>query len=279
MALIGKLNVLRVLREAAPGFYLDGGPLGEILLPGSQRTAKTIPGGDIEVFVYRDSEDRLVATTRVPHAQLDEFAMLRVVAVRAGIGAFLDWGLEKDLLLPIREWKDRVEPGDWVVVKVRMDTRSNRLVASARLDRHLDRTPADYQPRQPVRLLVAGETPLGYFVIINHTHRGLLYAADVAAPLGIGETLDGYVLRVRPDGKIDTTLHAAGFERIGPLKTRILGLLSESDGFLPYHDGSSPAEIHDAFGVSKKAFKQAIGLLYRDRRITIADDGIRLAPR
>ena len=276
MAILGKRNSLPIVRQAPPGFYLDGGTHGEILLPGRYLPAGGMPGEKVDVFVYRDSEDRLVATTETPRAMVGEFAFLRVVSQSPSIGAFLDWGLEKDLLLPRREYAGGVRQGGRALVHVMLDERSDRIVATCRLNRHLNLTPPNYTEGQAVKLIVESETPLGYKAIINSAHTGLLYRAELSAPLSIGESLDGFIRTVRPDGKIDLGLDPAGHRRIGPLSDQILAALKTAGGHLPYHDGSSPDEIRAAFGMSKKAFKQAIGVLFRERRIVIEPDGIRL---
>ena len=277
MAQLGKRNVLPILRAAQPGLYLDGGEHGEILLPARYIPAGAVPGGKIEVLVYRDSEDRLVATTETPRAYAGEFAYLKVVGVNPRIGVFLDWGLGKDLLLPAREQDGPLNPGDWVVVQVLVDDKTDRLVASARLNRRLDLTPPPYHEGESVHLLVASKSPLGYNLIINHAHRGLVYNAEVPQPLKVGDVVEGYVRNVRPDGKIDVALGRAGYRRIADVSETVLTKLRAAPGGrLPYHDGSLPEEIRDAFGVSKKAFKQAIGALYRDRLIRIEPDGIHL---
>ena len=280
MALIGKRNQLPFLREATPGFYLDGGSHGEILLPGRYLSKRPVAGSPVDVFVYRDSEDRLVATTEAPYAAVGEFAFLRVVSVNPRIGVFLDWGLEKDLLLPIREQTAPLQAGDWLVVHVALDERTDRLIASARLNRYLNLTPPVFAPGQPVKLLVIGESPLGYNVAVNHTHRGLLYHGDLPGPLTIGQPLDGFVRLVRPDGKIDLALDRVrvGYQRIVPVTEKIMETLRASPGGrLPLHDNSPPEEIRAAFGVSKKAFKQAIGVLFKAEQIVIEKTGIRLA--
>ncbi len=276
MAFLGKRNRVTVLRETPHGLLVDGEALGEILLPRKYVTPSMVPGLDIDVFVYRDSEDRVIATTDEPHAVAGEFAYLRVMQVNPAFGAFLDWGLEKDLLLPKREWpKHDVVEGDWLVVHVHVDERSNRIVASARLGRWLSLEPADYEPGTAVDALIEAETDMGWRAIINHEHRGLIYRNDVAEPLAVGRTLEVYVKQVREDGKIDLTVHRSGYQRVRRLTADIIDLLVENGGFLPYHDGSSPAEIQATFGVSKKAFKQAIGALYKEKRIVIEDGGIR----
>ena len=277
MALIGKRNSLAILRQAPPGLYLDGGTHGEILLPGRYIQPGWAVGGAMDVFIYRDSEDRLVATTETPRAVVGEFAHLRVVSRNPSVGAFLDWGLDKDLLLPLREHASSLRPGDWALVRIALDERSDRIIASARLSRWLNLTPPAYTEGQAVKLIVESETPLGYRAIINHAHIGLLYRAELAAPLIIGQPLDGFIRTVRPDGKIDLGLDLAGHRRIAPLGEPIVAALKASGGHMPYHDGSSSEEIRAAFGMSKKAFKQAIGVLYRERRIRIEPAGIRLA--
>ncbi len=277
MASIGRRNILTIVREASPGFYLDGGNLGEILLPGRYLPRGMRPGETLDVFVYRDSEDRLVATTENPLAQVGEFAYLRVVSVNPRVGVFLDWGLEKDLLLPMRELASPVQPGDRRVVRVALDDKTGRIIASARLNRWLNLTPPSYQEGQRVRLIVTGETPLGYNAIIEHAHRGLLYRSDLSGPLAIGRTLEGYIRAVRPDGKIDLALDRAGFHRVAPAADQVLAALEAAGGFLPLHDDSPPERIRAALGLSKKVFKQAIGALYRDRRIVIEPAGIRRA--
>ena len=276
MAILGKRNSLPIVRQAPPGFYLDGGTHGEILLPGRYLPQGGMPGEKVDVFLYRDSEDRLVATTETPRAMVGDFAFLRVVSQSPSIGAFLDWGLEKDLLLPRREYAGGIRQGGRALVHVVLDERSDRIVATARLNRHLNLTPPNYTEGQAVKLIVESETPLGYKAIINSAHTGLLYRAELSAPLFIGESLDGFIRTVRPDGKMDLGLDPTGHRRIGPHSDQILAALKTAGGRLPYHDGSSPDEIRAALGMSKKAFKQAIGVLFRERRIVIEPAGIRL---
>lgn len=277
MACLGKRSHLFVVRLATPGAYLDGGELGEILLPGRYVPAGTIAGQSFEVFIHRDSEDRLVATTESPYGEVGEFAALQVVAVDPQRGAFLDWGLNKDLLLPIREQARRVEVGQRVVVYIFVDERSDRIVASSRLNRHLNLTPANYRENQPVKLLVVGPTTLGYNAIIENVHLGLLYHNELPAPIEIGQQLDGYIRAVRPEGKIDLSLNPSGYQRVAPLKDRILKALNEAGGKLPCGDDSSPDQIWAMFACSKTAFKQAIGALFRERKILIEGRAIRSA--
>jgi predicted RNA-binding protein (virulence factor B family) len=276
MALLGKRNILTVVRSAAPGLYLDGGTHGEILLPGRYIPSGATVGGKLDVFVYRDSEDRLVATTEKPLAMVGEFALLQVAGVNPRIGVFLNWGLEKDLLLPIREMNGPLNPGDWEVVQVVLDTRTDRLIASARLNRRLDLTPPHYHEGESVKLIVASKSPLGYNLIVNHAHRGLIYHTDVPGTLKVGQQVEGYVRSIRQDGKLDIALGQAGHRRIGAMSDKVIEVLTARGGSLPYHDNSLPEEIREVFGMSKKAFKQAIGTLFRERRIMIEPTGIRL---
>jgi predicted RNA-binding protein (virulence factor B family) len=280
MAAIGERNALRVLRESKSGLYLDGDELGEILLPGRYIPMGTVPGDYLEAFIYRDSEDRLVATTEIPRACIGDFAALKVVGLHPQAGAFLDWGLSKDLLLPIREQTHRATIGEIVVVFVFLDPKSRRIVATMRLERHLDSTVPPYTVGQRVHLLIAGETPLGYKAVIENAHSGLLYKSDLGSPLAIGQSLEGFIRTVRADGKMDLSLDPAGYGRIAPLTEQIIAALTKAPGGrLELGDHSTPAEIRAQFGTSKKAFKQALGALYRQHSIRLIAGGIELVTR
>lgn len=276
MPIIGRRNTLRVLREASPGLYLDAEELGEVLLPGRYIPQGTEPGDELDVFLYFDSEDRLVATTETPLAMVGDFARLRVVSADRAIGAFLDWGLSKDLLLPRREQAAPVRTGQWVVAHVSVDERSGRIIASTRLKRFLNRTEPLYTQGQQVNLLITGRTPLGFTAIVENAHEGLLYGEETSAQLEVGQAVKGYVRLVRPDGKIDLRLDRSGYKRVAPLTKQILDALEANNGWLSVGDQSSPEVIRAAFGTSKKAFKQALGALLRERKIEFADGGIRL---
>jgi predicted RNA-binding protein (virulence factor B family) len=276
MAIIGKRNSLAIVRAAPPGLYLDGGDLGEILLPGRYIPADLAPKQKLDVFVYRDSEDRLVATTEKPRAMVGEFAYMQVISIHPQAGAFLDWGLAKDLLVPFREQEFPLRVGDWVVVYVALDAQSGRILASTRLNRHLNRDAPAYRDGQPVNLLITGKTPLGYNAIVENAHLGLLYKSQIAAALKIGQKLKGFVRTVRANGKIDLSLDAAGYKRVAPLTDLIVAALNMSGGKLAFDDDSPPAVIRQNFGVSKKAFKQALGKLYKTRRIAFTKPGIQL---
>jgi hypothetical protein len=276
MATIGKRNRLSVIRASAPGLYLDGGELGEILLPGRYIPANLAPKDTLDVFVYRDSEDRLVATTEKPHALVGEFGYMKIISVHPQAGAFLDWGLSKDLLVPFREQEFPLRVGDWVVVYVALDAQSNRILASTRLNRHLHRDPPAYRDGQPVNILITRRTPLGYEAIVDNAHLGLLYKSQLAYALKIGAKMKAFVRTVRPNGKIDLSLDATGYKRVAPLTDLIVAALKMSGGKLPFDDDSSPVVIRQNFSVSKKAFKQALGKLYKTRRIAFTQPGIEL---
>jgi uncharacterized protein len=276
MAILGKRNLLSVIRESTPGLYLDGGALGEILLPGRYIPKNLAQKQKLDVFVYRDSEDRLVATTETPHAMVGEFGYMKVISVHPQVGAFLDWGLQKDLLVPFREQEFPLRAGDWAVVYVALDLKTNRILASTRLNRHLNRDTPAYRDGQRVNLLIISKTPLGYNAIVDNAHRGLLYKNNIAAALKTGAKLKGFVRTVRSGGKIDLSLDAAGYKRVAPLTDLIVSALQISGGKLEFDDDSSPAQIRQNFGVSKKAFKQALGKLYKTRRISFTKPGIQL---
>jgi predicted RNA-binding protein (virulence factor B family) len=278
MADLGRRNRLTVSSKTERGLvYLDGGTHGQILIPGIYLPKGGVEIGDeLEVFVYRDSEDRLIATTETPIAMVDEFGFLEVVALNQNVGVFLDWGLGKDLLLPFREQKVKLSIGEKAIARIVVDEQTDRIIASTRINRYLDKTPAQYDDGQAVKLLVLDKTPLGYNAIVDHAHRGLLYDSDLSAPLEVGQSLDGFVRAVRQDGGIDLALTQSGFGRIKPLAEQIIAALEGNDGFLELDDKSPPEEIQRVFGTSKKAFKQALGGLYKKRKIALEKPGIRL---
>ena len=275
MAKIGERASLKILREMTFGVFLDGGELGEILLPRREMPVKWELGGLVDVFLYNDSEDRPVATLKQPLLLPGQFGRLRVVALTP-VGAFLDWGLPKDLLVPFREQKARMEIGKSYVVLVRVDETSRRILATTRLGRHLDLTPPPWREGEEVDLIVYGKTPLGYKAIIGGSHSGLIFATDVFQPLQPGEKLKGYIAAVREDGKIDLTLHPPGRARVAGLEGQILAELAARGGYWALCDNSPAAEIHNELGVSKRTFKQATGALFRKHKITLEPKGIRL---
>ena len=275
MILPGRYNTLKVVKYVDFGVYLDGAEMGEILLPARYVPEVCEVGEDLEVFIYLDSEDRIIATTEKPFAQVGEFAMLRVNAVN-NVGAFLDWGLMKDLLVPFREQKMNMVAGRSYLVYVYVDPDSQRIAASAKLEKFLDNVIPEYQMGDEVSLIVESEGELVYNAIINHLHRGILYHDELPGPLNKGQKLKAFIKKVRDDKKIDLSLYRPGYEQVDGISQDILNKLTLAGGFLPFTDKSDAALIFDHFAISKKVFKKAIGALYRQRRILLEEKGIRL---
>lgn len=276
MVEVGKYNTLKIVKDLDFGVYLDGGNELEILLPARYVPKNVKPGDEVEVFIYHDNEGRLIATTARPKATVGEFAFMEVKSV-SNAGAFLDWGLMKDLLVPFREQKMAMREGKWYLVYLRVDHVTGRVMASARIEKFLNNVPPLYEHNQEVDLLVADETELGYKVIINNLHMGMVYHNEVFQRLEKGERLKGYIKEVREDEKVDVSLSPLGFQRVEGIAGTVLEALRVQGGFLPVHDKSEPEIIYSLFRCSKKAFKQAIGTLYKQHRIVIGEDGIRLA--
>jgi predicted RNA-binding protein (virulence factor B family) len=275
MISIGKTYKLEVVKTVEFGFYLDAENLGEVLLPGKYAPDDLSVGDSIEVFIYLDSEDRPVATTQKPRAQVGEFAYLRVVD-STRIGAFLDIGLEKDVLVPFAEQHRPMDVGQFYLVYLYLDKVHGRITASSKIDKFLDdEKPHNFKPQQAVDLIIANSTDLGYKAIVNHSHWGVLYKNDVHQRLSFGQHIKGYIKYIRPDGKIDLSLQG-GQETRDKYATIIVNYLKKQDGFAPVHDKSDPELISRLFGMSKAAFKKAIGGLYKQRVIDIEKDGIRL---
>jgi len=275
VAKIGRKNLLEVVKIASHGAYLQGGWLGEVLLPKRFVPEDCEVGDPIDVFIYLDSEDRYIATTQRPRAQVGEVAFLPVVAVN-NVGAFLDWGLPKDLLVPFNEQKSDMEVGKSYLVYLYTDDETHRIAASTKLNQFIERHPEHYEKGQEVKLIINSTTDIGYSAVINNQDWGVLFYSDVVKPLNIGQKIKGFIKQVREDGKIDLSLHAPGFAKIDNLAARILKELEQSNGFLPLSDKSQPEAIYQAFGISKKSYKTAIGTLYKKRLITISTEGIRL---
>ena len=273
---LGDFNDLEIAREVSIGLYLTSDD-GDLLLPEKYRPVGAHVGDTIRVFVYRDSEDRLIATTLEPLAVVDSFAALRVRDVGAP-GAFLDWGLEKDLLLPHANQRQDARVGDRVLVYVYLDQATDRLVASAKWQQYLNPEPFPGAVGDTVQLLVAEETPLGYSVIVNGTHPGLLYGNEVFRPLRTGELLSGHLRQVRPDGKLDVRLGQAGYDEVTSAAALVLAALRERpEGRLPLGDKSLADDVYRRLGMSKKVFKKALGSLYKQGLVTLAPEETRLA--
>lgn len=275
MVEIGKYNTLKIVKDLDFGVYLDGGNGQEILLPARYVPKNVKPGDEVEVFIYHDNEGRIIATTARPKATVGEFAFMEVKSL-SNAGAFLEWGLMKDLLVPFREQKMPMREGKWYLVYIRVDHVTGRIMASARIEKFLNNTPPEYEHNQEVDLLVADETDLGYKVIVNNLHWGMLYHNEVFRRLEKGERLKGYVKEVREDEKIDVSITPLGYGKVEGIAGVILESLKAQGGYLEVHDKSEPELIYSLFRCSKKAFKQAIGTLYKQHRIQLEENGIRL---
>lgn len=279
MIQVGQYNTLRVAKEVEFGIYLDGGDAGEILLP-----AKYVPQGttiedEIEVFIYHDSEDRLIATTEEPFIMVGEFAFLETKSVNR-IGAFLDWGITaKDLLVPFVEQRASMREGGVYLVYAYIDDMTGRIVASSKVDKFLDNTPPEYIINQAVEILVVQETELGYKVIVENKHWGIVYKNEIFKAIEPGDFLTGYIKKIREDDKLDISLQPTGYRQAigdGTLSALIIDRLKDAGGFLPYGDKSDAEVIANVFGCSKKNFKKAIGALYKAHHIAINPNGIEL---
>ena len=275
---VGKYNTLKIVKDLDFGVYLDGGNGKEILLPARYVPKNVKPGDEVEVFIYHDNEGRLIATTARPLATVGEFKFMEVKSVN-NTGAFLEWGLMKDLLVPFKEQKMPMREGRWSLVYVHLDHITGRIVASARIDKYLDNVMPEYTFNQEVNLLVADETEIGYKVIINNLHWGLVYYNEVFRRLEKGEEIKGYIKEVRDDEKIDVSLVPLGYQKIEGLAGTILESLKSQGGFIAVHDKSAPEVIQSLFQCSKKSFKQAIGALYKQHLITLENGGISLAKK
>jgi predicted RNA-binding protein (virulence factor B family) len=272
----GKECELNILKRSGVGLFLSDESGEEVLLPNKYCTEEMKPGEKVKVFIYRDSEDRKVATTLTPKLYLHEFALLKVSAV-TGVGAFLDWGLEKDLMVPFREQKQKMEEGRWYIVYLDLDLKTDRLFASNRLERYIQNDELTVKEGDEVALTIQQKTDLGYAVIINHRHKGLVFDNEIFKEVRIGDKLQGFVKKVREDKKIDVSLQVLGYRGAKDANSEmILEQLKKYDGFLPITDNSSPEEISTQFGISKKAFKKSLGALYKQRLIEIQPTGIRL---
>lgn len=275
MVQIGQYNNLKVVKIVDFGLYLDGGESGEILLPARYITDVPTPGDEMRVFVYKDSEDRLIATTEKPFATVGQFAYLQVTEVNR-IGAFLQWGLPKDLLVPFSEQKSKMKQGGIYLVYLYLDDATQRIVASAKIEKFIGNKFPDYASGTKVKALVYTHNELGYRCIVDNLYHGLIYQNETFRPVELGVEIDAYVKRVRDDGKIDLTLSPVAPVRVERLAAHILDKVRENNGRLPVSDHSSAELIQEMFQCSKKDFKKAIGMLYKQRVITIAPEYIEL---
>lgn len=272
MIKVGEYNQLRVKKEADFGVYLEGIDQ-EILLPTRFVPAGTRVGDELEVFLYHDSENRLIATTQRPFGILGDIVLLKAVTVTKQ-GAFLDWGLMKDLFVATSQQLTRMVPGQEYLVKIYIDEQTGRLAATEKLDRFLSNENLTVKEKDPVDLVIYRRTDIGFVAIINSLHTGILHHNEIFRSLEIGDKMKGFVRQIKED-KIDLIIGKPGFDRVEDEAEKVLRLLQENDGYLPYHDKSTPEEIQEFFGMSKKTFKMTIGNLYKQRKITFTQTGIK----
>lgn len=272
---LGKYNQLEVVKEVDFGVYLNGGEEGEILLPKRYVPEGCKPGDVLNVFIYLDNEERLIATTLQPLVQVGEFACLEVAWVNE-FGAFLDWGLMKDLFVPFREQKMKMQKGHRYVIHAHVDEESYRIMASAKIERYLSKEMPDYEPGQEVEVMVWQKTDLGYKVIVENRYGGLVYQNEIFQPLQPGMKLTAYVRQVREDGKIDLALQQDGQRKVKDFSDVLLQFIKDQGGYTTLNDKSAAETIYDTFGVSKKTFKKAVGDLYKKRLVVLEEGGIRL---
>ena len=273
---LGKYNQLEVVKTVDFGVYLDGGDDGEILLPSRYVPEGCKPGDVLNVFIYLDNEERLVATTLEPYVQVGEFACLEVAWVNE-YGAFLDWGLMKDLFVPFREQKMKMQKGHRYVVHAHVDEDSYRIMASAKVERYLSKELPEYQPGEEVEVMAWQKTDLGYKVIVDNKFGGLVYQKEIFKPLEPGMRMQAFVRQVREDGKIDLTLQKDGLQKVGDFAEILLQYIKDNGGHTSLNDKSAAEDIYDTFGVSKKTFKKAVGDLYKKRLVILVEGGIQLA--
>ncbi|EAS74590.1 TPA: S1-like domain-containing RNA-binding protein [Vibrio alginolyticus] len=277
MIKIGQINSLEVIKKADFGVFLDGDDYGSVLLPSKYVPESTEIGEHVDVFLYFDSESQLAATIERPIAQVGEWGLMKIEGVNA-TGAFVNWGIkEKDLLIPFSEQRTRFSAGQTILVYVYTDKASGRIVGTTKFNKWLDKTPANYEVNEQVDLIIAERSQLGYKAIVNGKHWGMIFPSDVFGKLYIGKKLKGFIKHIREDGKIDLALQKVGVAKMDDLSSKILDLLEKKGGFLPLNDKSSPEAIFDAFRTSKGTYKKTIGGLYKQGKIVIEKDGIRLA--
>ncbi|WP_405397924.1 S1 RNA-binding domain-containing protein [Maribacter sp. Asnod2-G09] len=272
---LGRINNLEILRDTSVGLFLGDEEGNDVLLPNKYVPTEYEIGEKIKVFCYLDYDERPVATTLEPDIMLGEFRLLQVAEVNE-FGAFMQWGLEKHLLVPFREQRVKMKEGQWYVVHCYLDERSGRLVASNKLDRFLSNDTIDLKEWEKVDLVVTRQTDLGWEVIVNEKHKGLVYFNEVFKPINIGDVIPGCIKTIRKDNKLDISLQPLGAKVLEPAAKKIYEVLVKSGGFLGLHDKSAPEEIRDVFQMSKKTFKKGLGTLYKDRKIKIESDGISL---
>jgi len=272
---IGRFNELEILRDTSVGLFLGDTEGNDVLLPNKYVPENYEIGDKIKVFCYLDYDERPVATNLVPDIMLGEFRLLQVAEVNE-FGAFMQWGLEKHLLVPFREQRIKMKEGQWYVVHCYLDQRSGRLVGSNKLDKFLSNDNIDLKEWEEVDLVITRQTDLGWEVIVNERHKGLVYFNEVFKSVNIGDVIPGCIKTIRKDNKLDISLQPLGAKVLEPAANKIYEVLKQHGGFMPLHDKSTPEQIRDAFQMSKKTFKKGIGALYKERKINLEEDGISL---
>jgi len=275
MIRIGEYNTLEILRETDPGLYLGDTQENVVLLPHRYKPENFSIGDMLEVFVYLDYEERPVATTLTPHILLNDFGYLHCSDVNE-FGAFMDWGVQKQLFVPFKEQARPMKVGNWYIVYLSMDEQTNRLVGSSKTNKYLNNDTVTLQKFDEIAIMVTHITDLGANVIVNGKHKGLIYINDIFEDIRTGDTMQAFVKSVRDDNKIDVVLQSPGYRSIEPNANFILEELKAAGGFMALHDKSEPQDIKNELGMSKKSFKKAIGTLYKDKQILIKTDGIEL---
>ncbi|MEQ6165811.1 S1-like domain-containing RNA-binding protein [Ekhidna sp. MALMAid0563] len=270
---VGEYQTLMVDRLTDPGAYLTDGTT-DVLLPTRYIPNGTKKGDKLNVFVYRDSEDRIICTTQKPYAQVNQFAYLKVTDT-SNVGAFLDWGIDKDLLVPFREQKNKLKQGQWCLVYLYLDGKTDRIAATAKVAKYFDED-ITVEVGEEVDLLVANTTDLGVNVVVNNKHKGLIFENDLFHDVLEGDRIKGYVKTIRTDGKLDISLRKEGLENLEVGAQQILDELKKNEGYLPIHDKSDPEEIQSLLQMSKKNFKRSVGILYKKRLVALENDGIRI---
>ncbi len=274
MVQVGQWNRLAVVKAVDFGLYLDGSEAGEILLPKRFVPREAAPGDELDVFLYHDSDNRLIATTQKPAGVVGDIVYLKAVDVTKQ-GAFMDWGLMKDLFVPLSQQNSRMMPNGRYLVGIYLDEQTGRVAATEHFERWLDNGDIDLKEKQPVDLLVWRATDIGYVVIIDNRYTGVLHYNEMYRDLDPGDRLKGFVKAVREGGKIDVAPGEAGYAKVEDATAKVLRLLDEYNGYLPYNDKSDPDEIHDFFGMSKKTFKMTTGGLFKAGKIEFTKTGIR----
>jgi predicted RNA-binding protein (virulence factor B family) len=273
MVEIGRTQRLKVIRKEDEFLVLDGGDLGELLLSLKELPEAYQTASKVEVFVYPDTADSLAVTIEKPLAEAGQFALLKVVSINA-YGAFLDWGMERDLLVSFKDQHEAMLEGHSYIVYLYFDGEANRITATSKIERHLDEIPPPFSEGEQVELLIANRTDLGMNAIINNTHWGVLYADEIFDQVRYGQKTTGYIKKVREDDKIDLYLHKPGYGAVDGLSQKVLDYLKAHEGFMDITDKSSPEVIYNRFGVSKKKFKMALGSLYKKRLVRLEKEGV-----